>query len=583
MEEEYIKGVSDYIAILRRHRMKTIVTICVIAVISAVVAFILPPVYESSATILIEQQEIPRDLVQTTVTSYADQRIQVISQRVKTSANLRKIIDKFGLNRDKRRLAVVFEELRRDIKLEMVSADVIDPESGKSKQATIAFALSYSNRSPRIALDVATELVSLYLDENVKRRSRAANETMRFFALESQKLSELISSLEAQMASFKDKHANSLPELNAFNLQLLDRSEQRILEIDRQIRALNERKIYLQSELAQLNPFFSSGSGLDGRPIVSLGERLKAVQTELISRRGRYSANHPDVIKLRKELDVLKREMGGGDLDKKDLLAELENKRNELVNLKKQYSDDHPDVKKLVKTISMLEKESTLANERSESGKRTDLIATNPAYKQIYGELKSTEYQLASLRKARERQSGKISKLEKRISLAPQVEREYRELARDYENASEKYREIKSKQMQAQIAKAMEDSQKGERFTLIEPPLLAEKPVSPNRLLILFGGLLAAITSALILVAFLESLDQSIRGVRAFSAITRTVPLVTVPYITIPAEQQEQLENRQRLMKIGGVAIILAILVVHFFIKPVDIIWLILRQRVAIL
>ena len=51
-------------------------------------ALLLPPTYRSSATILIEQQEIPQDLVRSVITSFADQRVQVISQRVMTTQNL---------------------------------------------------------------------------------------------------------------------------------------------------------------------------------------------------------------------------------------------------------------------------------------------------------------------------------------------------------------------------------------------------------------------------------------------------------------------------------------------------------------
>jgi uncharacterized protein involved in exopolysaccharide biosynthesis len=81
MEEE-VKGLGDYLSIVRRRKMQLFLPMALILVISGIVAFALPAVYESEAIILIEQQEIPEDLVRSTVTSYADQRVQVISQRV---------------------------------------------------------------------------------------------------------------------------------------------------------------------------------------------------------------------------------------------------------------------------------------------------------------------------------------------------------------------------------------------------------------------------------------------------------------------------------------------------------------------
>ena len=58
-------------------------------------------------------------------------------------------------------------------------------------------------------------------------------------------------------------------------------------------------------------------------------------------------------------------------------------------------------------------------------------------------------------------------------------------MARDLESAQIKYQEILSKQTEAQVSQNLETERKGERFTMIEPPQPPEKPMSPNRMLIL--------------------------------------------------------------------------------------------------
>jgi uncharacterized protein involved in exopolysaccharide biosynthesis len=135
------------------------------AVITILVAFLLPPTFRSTAIILIEQQEIPQDLVRSVITSFADQRIQVISQRVMTTQNLLALIERYDLYPDKRQRVPreeLLQTMREDIGLKMISADVIDPRSGRPTQATIAFAVSYQSRSPDLALKVANDLTSLY-------------------------------------------------------------------------------------------------------------------------------------------------------------------------------------------------------------------------------------------------------------------------------------------------------------------------------------------------------------------------------------------------------------------------------------
>src|SRR3954469_1052900 len=88
---------ADYLAILQRHALLIAGSFLGILVVAAAVALLVPPVYQSTGTILIESQQIPTELVQATVTSYADERIEIIKQRVMTRENLLRIISKHHL------------------------------------------------------------------------------------------------------------------------------------------------------------------------------------------------------------------------------------------------------------------------------------------------------------------------------------------------------------------------------------------------------------------------------------------------------------------------------------------------------
>jgi protein tyrosine kinase modulator len=78
---------KDYFKIVKKRRKFLIIPFIVIAALSVILAVVLPSVFRSSATILIEEQEIPSELVKSTVTTFADQRIQIISQRIMSSAS----------------------------------------------------------------------------------------------------------------------------------------------------------------------------------------------------------------------------------------------------------------------------------------------------------------------------------------------------------------------------------------------------------------------------------------------------------------------------------------------------------------
>src|SRR5262245_24271635 len=96
-QQDFEWGLSDYLGALRRRALVATIVFVVVLAVGAVTAVAWPPIYRSTATILIEQQEIPQDLVRSTITSFADQRIQLITQRVMTTANLLEIIREHGL------------------------------------------------------------------------------------------------------------------------------------------------------------------------------------------------------------------------------------------------------------------------------------------------------------------------------------------------------------------------------------------------------------------------------------------------------------------------------------------------------
>ena len=569
MEEE-TKDLRDYFTAFRRRKKQVLTTVVILFLISIVVAAMLPSVYRSTATILIEQQEMPPDLVRSTISSYADQRIQVISQQVMTRVNLMRIVEKYNLypsHRGTKTGEQILERLAKDIKLDVLKADVIDQRSGAKTTATIAFSLSYEGETPAVAQSVANELVTLFLGENLKNRQQKTAETSTFLAEEADKLSVHVSETEAKLAAFKAKNVGRLPELVQLNMQLRDRADNEIKELDRQVSALEERKFYLDGQLAQIkpnSPLISAG----GERILDSGERLKTLQAQYASLSGVYSSNHPDIVKMRREIEALQKETGAGT-DPQEQSKQLTRLRADLATVREKYSDDHPDVVKLKKSIAALEAEQPVPG----GAKPAAVKAENPAYIALQAQLEATLSELKSSRSKRQALQSKVTSYDLRLEQTPQVEREYLDLSRDHEASLMRYREIKTKQMQADIGQELEKDRKGERFSLIDPPQLPEQPSSPNRPAILLLGLVFSMGGGLGCAAVLENLDDSVRGSRALAGLLPVPVLAVIPYV-------ENNEEKRRKRKIAGVtvasavaALILAVLLVHFFLIPLDVLW----------
>ena len=98
--DQDVKTLGDVIAIVKRRKSYLIWPAVGVFLLAVVIAFAWPPTYRSTSTILIEEQEIPREYVMTTVSSYAEQRLQTINQRIMSSTRLTEIINRFNLYAD---------------------------------------------------------------------------------------------------------------------------------------------------------------------------------------------------------------------------------------------------------------------------------------------------------------------------------------------------------------------------------------------------------------------------------------------------------------------------------------------------
>ncbi len=570
MENQAI-DIKDYLKIIKRRSKFLVIPFVVISILSIVLSVVLPSVYRSMATILIEEQEIPSDLVRSTVTSFADQRIQVISQRIMTRPNLVEIIKKYDLypkELKSKSEEKVLAEMRKSIKVETISADVAG-KSGSGTKATIAFTLTFEDKDPAISQKVANELTSLFLKENIKSRTESAENATLFLSEESRRLKDKIQQIQTELAAFKEKNLNQLPQINQLNQSELTSLSSQLLSLESQKLSLRERQFYLEGELAQLDPN-SMATTATGNRVFDMKDRLKVLESEYPSLQASYSANHPDVIKSKREIDSLKKQIGT-NVDLNKLNAELTNKKAELAIFSKQYSDKHPDVIKLQKQISTLQQSMVTAKETEATN--TAVHPDNPAYITLKAQLESINADFKSLDNTEAKLNKKKDDLIVSLRQAPLVEKQYTDLIQELDNSNVRYREVSSREMEAQISQQLEVERKGERFTLIDPPQAPLDPISPNRPAILFLGLVFALASGFGSVFLVEMLGSTINNEKTIAAILGVAPLISIPYLESKEESESQ--SKKRNIFIIGTLIIFAISVVvlHFLVMPLDIFW----------
>jgi polysaccharide biosynthesis transport protein len=517
-----------------RHRLVPMLIVGGSVLCAAVAAALLwPPTYRSTGTILIEQQEIPDEYVHSAITTLADERVQTISQRVMTSGNLLEIIRKYNLysegTQNKSREAIV-AEMRNDIKLAMISAEVMDPRQGRATRATLAFSVSYSAKSPKVAAAVANELTSLYLRQNLETRNEQAAGAVKFLSEEAERIGTQVTQLEQQLTDFKEKHEKNLPEDAQLNIQLTSRASDDLRDLDSRIRALDQQILFLDGQLGQISPT-STLYGDTGQRVLGAKDQLKLLQTQYAAALASYSPTHPDVVRLKHQIEGLEKSLGN-QTNRRDLERMLEQAKADLAASRETHSEEHPDVVRLSRQVTQLEKELASQPQTPATPLQNDQ-PDNPAYIQIQASRQAADSERASLIAQRTQLRAHLADLERLGAEEPAVARDYDALMADLTNAQKKHAEIQQKQMDAQLAANLETERKGEHFTLIEPPLEPERPASPNRPLIIAMGVLAAFAAAIGLMLILEALDTRIRGRDDLMAVTGVPPLAVVPWVRL--------------------------------------------------
>jgi succinoglycan biosynthesis transport protein ExoP len=565
----------------RRRRTFFLVT-ALTMVATILLTVLLPSTYRSTATILIEQQEIPQELVRSVITSFADQRVQVISQRVMTTQNLLALVDRYKLYPDIRQREpreVLIDKMRGDIGMHMISADVIDPRSGRPTQATIAFSVSYQSRSPDLALKVANDLTSLYLNENLTSRTQLGQQTATFFSEEAARQAEHIAVLDKALTAFKEKHRNDLPELVELNLQTMERTELELHEADAKLDALDSQRVLLEAQLAQINPTSQVFSDT-GQRVMGPEDRLKVLKSQLASYKARFAANHPDVVSTQREVEGLEKEVKSDD-ETGDRLRQLDEARAALARALEKDSPDHPDVIQLQRTVDGLERDVDAA---AAVGKRRTATthSDNPVYIQVKGQLDALAVDRERAQKHRDELRTKLDDYERRMSQSPEVERQYHSMSRELETAQLEYKTILAKQTETQVSENLESERKGERFTMIEPPQMPEKPISPNRMLILALGLLLSVGIGAAAAVAHESVDASVRGPGDIRRLLQVPALASIPVIVTTADRV----RRKRIVRYswggGVVGVIVIVAAIHLFIRPLDVLWLVVMRRLGV-
>ena len=499
-----IAGISeqlplDHYARVLLHRWWIILTALVV-VSGATIVFTsrMPDIYSSETVIMVDPQKVPDTYVKPTVTGDIRNRLGTLSQQILSATRLQKIIDTLNLYpEDKKTLARedLINRMRQDISVRVVS-------EFSSTQDMQAFRIAYSGREPRLVAQVTNELASLFIEENLRAREQQATGTTEFLQNQLQETRKTLEQHEARLKDFKLKHIGEMPEHQAASLQIVGQLQSQLQLASEALNRAEQQKSYIQSMMA------TQGAA----PVVDLdeGETKPAART----------SPAPAV-------------------------TQRSGTKAKLEALLRRYSEDHPDVKRLRRQLADEEAKaavepvvSAAAPEPAEDATPAPRTSTRPALPAVRynnpvleSQLRAIEAEIVKQKQEQQRLSAMVSRYQNRLEAIPVREQEITELVRDYEISKAHYKQLLEKQLSAETATQLEIRQKGERFSVLDPAQPAERPSRPNRLLLNLGGTAAGLVLGLLLALVTEFLGISITSPEQITAATALPVLEVIPVI----------------------------------------------------
>ncbi len=446
----------------------------------------LPNLYSSTATVLIEQQQVPEGYVKPSVTGEADARLQLIREKLLNRASVMELVKKFDLYPELRKAAsdeAVVDRMRKDITLEVKELQ----RQVYGRDGTFGFKIGYRGRDPETVAKVANTLAGQYVEENLRMRSHQASETTVLLKKQLDDIKERHDEQERKIAAFKQRHMGELPEQVEVNLSTLGRLNQELaLNNENQMRIL-ERRERLGKQLFDINAGVPTATVLNPD---SLPYQLEKLRTELTALRTRASSKHPDVRRLEGEIAAIEKAL-----------------------------------------------QETAKDAKLDGGQAA--ILTDP--EEIKQALRDLDRDLKQLKADEQRLRQELVAYQRRVERSPQHAQEFQQLERDYKMTRDLYFNLLQRYEDAQLAETMERARNGGQMRIIDPAVPARAPAAPNRLRLMLVGLVLSMGAAIGGMMLAEYRDKSFHDVDDLRAFTRVPILVRIPKIETPGERRKHI------------------------------------------
>ena len=492
-----------YLTLIIRRRYAALSVALAVLSVCTWGSFFWPKTYEAKSTVLVENTSIIEPLMKDVgVPRGTEDIVSSLKNSIVSRNLLEKVIKKLDLDATVKaptQYEAVIDGLRKNI-------DVALPQGarGSTKGSTV-FTVTYRARDPKRVRDVVNALVGQFIEENIGFRRSDAYGAYEFIKGQLSEYKTKLEESDKAIREFREKNPLVVPQSETTIAKNIEQLQTGRMEAEIKLKELTRKSENLRKQLSGEKELTVAMISNDGSP----QGRLNYLNNQLVILMSKYTENYPEVIRVRNEIEELKKEIAQPQAG-------------------------------------------------SRQGGGSEMSAINPIYQRLKEQLGETDAEIDSL-KAR---IGELSRQQQQgqnlLGRMPKEQEEWTKLQRNRNVYQKIYDELLEKLESARVSTDLEATSKTGFFKVLDPAVLPPHPLKPNRVLIILFGVALGIASGAGFVIGLESLKRPFKDESDIESRLKLYVLGTIPSI-VTEEDRSAEKTRDRRVFIAASAYLFVI------------------------
>lgn len=495
--------VEDYIDILRRHKGWIFGPFLLVLVGSVVGVYLWPDSYQSSATVSIRPPQVSANLIKGAVQIDVVDRINQLSNQVMSRSELMNMIRTLNLYQRERNNMPnedVLELMRSKIHIEAAGAVV-------GGRTVPAFRLTFTYPNRLDATKVVNNLVSKFLDENIRNRDVATYQNLDFIKSQAELAKKRLDDADAKLTAFRLSHPGAMPEQLGASMSQMQSVQANLFGLTNAISRASSDKLQLER---QISTFQDQIAGLQRDSKVVSVQSVRARNPKLITAEN-------DVEKLKVQMAVLRKSYTEAHPEVRRAKGYLETAEGELARLQAEEAAK-PVEEQAAAPVENLGITREIRNYNAS-------IATTQAL------IQTKELEIANLQKQEKQANDQLARLSAQVSSMPTGDQELNQLLREQSLSKDEYLRQSQNATDAQVMVNIESRKQGESLEVLDPASQPTEPTEPDRPMVIAMGAAMGLVLGVVLAGAREMKDTSLKNLKDVRAYTQMAILGSVPLL----------------------------------------------------